>query len=186
MRKSQAEVLVERAQVIANTLMEISDLAVPFFAEWYQQEKQAELDERALRRAFLETLYLWLHYIDRVSFSHLGKHGQRIFMDVLLVEFDKVFFKKFNGFSFPADGYNKRQMEYVKYRELVAPKGKGLKNTLFWEFGKNVERALGGEMPFLTLYVQGYISTVLKSSGFRKSIALIKKSKKLIKTGSSF
>jgi len=103
----------------------------------------------------LEFVYFYLHFTDRFAFI-LTEEDIR---DALMTELEERCINSaidFGFFGLPEspkeeirkasfDCFNLRQAEYSRYKKNFAEKDEGYKDTLFWEFSKNIEGLVGRE-----------------------------------------
>jgi len=111
-------------------------------------------EEAKLWRIQLDLTYLCLHLIDRLTFQTLGAEKRQVFIDALgpAVEqsLENQFHAQIESREF-RDAFfqilNRKNVEYAAYREFFPEEGQGTKNTLFWEFAKNMSTDYGNLNP---------------------------------------
>ncbi|MBF0458680.1 MAG: hypothetical protein HQK99_12395 [Nitrospirae bacterium] len=102
-----------------------------------------------------EYLFFFIHLADRSAFSKLGSKKRSKLMDVLAPVIESMTTEAWFA-SWPAEfkcgikkdffnNLNNASIEYSQYKKLFAEKGENLKDTLFWELGKNIARLSGYE-----------------------------------------
>lgn len=120
----------------------------------FEQNKQGLSDTEWLSIAF-EFIYFYLHLTDRFAFEHMNEEQRA----VLMTGVEKICISSaVNAICHEWAGDLKEKtkkecmenfyvsmQEYSKYKKWFAEKGKGTKNTLFWEFGKVIAKLAGRE-----------------------------------------
>jgi hypothetical protein len=130
-------------------------------------------DENGPERFWIELFVFYMHILDRLAFLHLGAEKKDIFsnrlivvvMNGLVINLNKELF----ALDFVAemrDTYNRRQVEYSRYKGLIPPKDEPLKDTLLWEFSKVLFELFDDENPttlgLLSLMVSDCTVTLLR------------------------
>jgi hypothetical protein len=91
----------------------------------------------------IEVIVFYMHLVDRLAFAHFGAVKRGTFSDRFIVAVVKEFLREMSrdlsadslGNSL-RDTYNRRQIQYAKYKTLIPQKDGPLKDTLYWEFSK--------------------------------------------------
>lgn len=99
-------------------------------------------DENTAPLFIIEVMVFYMHLVDRLAFSHLGAAGREAFADRFVETVLKESLKDLA--TIPdcdfakslRDTYNRRQVQYTKYKSLVAKNDEPPKDTLCWEFSK--------------------------------------------------
>lgn len=106
----------------------------------------------------LEFVYFYLHFTDRCVFGHVVvKYIDEKQRGSLMTELEKRCINSAVDFAFfglpesPKEkikqksfkNFKTRQREYGKYKIYFTEKSEVLKDTLFWEFGKNIRKLVG-------------------------------------------
>ena len=121
-------------------------------------------DRNTVPQFIIEVIVFYMHLVDRLAFAHLGAAKRQVFGDRFIVavvkEMLRELSKEISADDFGKalrDTYNRRQMEYARYRVLIPAKDEPLKDTLYWEFSKILFGFLDDENPatlmFLNLFV---------------------------------
>lgn len=121
----------------------------------FEQNKQG-LSKTEWLSILFEFIYFYLHLTDRLAFGRLSEEKRGTFMTKL----EEICIS--SAVNTTCDGWPKSKKdkirkecmqnfftsmeEYSRYQELFPKKGEGSKNTLFWEFGKNIAKLAGREM----------------------------------------
>jgi len=136
----------------------------------FEQDKQGLSDTEWLSIVF-EFIYFYLYLTDRFAFEHMNEEQRA----VLMTGVEKICISSaVNAIchEWPEDLKEKTKkkcmenfyvsmQEYSKYKKWFAEKGKGTKNTLFWEFGKVIAKLAGREMS--ARYIMFSVITVTNS-----------------------
>lgn len=119
-----------------------------------------------------EFLFLYLHITDRYVFAALG--GQKrdeemnlLYQAVFNSAIDAVFHRqqkkeRENMMEEARQAYNSTIAEYSQYKKLFPEKDEAPKNTLLWEFGKNIMELIKSTNPGTMLHINTLASTGLK------------------------
>lgn len=133
-------VLGEKAKELVPLLVTLTAKSSEHFIE--KAKKDYGIDQSKFDSLFIESLFFFIHYLNRFSLSSLGLQKRTVFMDKLFVELQAIMLvfsnsleKKKNTTDFWTD-FNKREIEYGEYK--LALKDGSLAGTLFWEFGKKI------------------------------------------------
>jgi hypothetical protein len=93
----------------------------------------------------VEELIFCLHLIKRFASSAMSHKKQALFSDGLLSEVIRVLSSSLgpgaDASKFRVEFlsiYNIRSAKYAKYRKLIPEQGEGTRNTLLWEYGKQI------------------------------------------------
>jgi hypothetical protein len=142
------------------------------FAEWFE--------------LVLSFLCFYLHLTDRMAHQELSAEKREEIMQYLEdVSFETIITSHFKYPTLEAlinvkrkvgETFNERQIEFGKYKKLVAnvKEGESPKNTLLWEFGKSVAELTGNLndpgyiLPAMEIAMQSLTKLNIKS--FLKSI----------------
>lgn len=155
------EILNEKAKALAPFVSEMVGMSTKFTFEMPKIDENKIIDDK-VGDVFLEIAYFYLHYIDRVAFQYLDVDQRELFIDALLLEVKEQLFllykRKMEADEFSSMfniAFNDKQYEYGQYKKLFARKNEAKSDTLFWEFGINIAKALGLDNDiFVVVYVQ--------------------------------
>jgi len=91
----------------------------------------------------IEVIVFYMHLVDRMAFAHFGAAKRETFGDRFVVAVVREMVRELSKDLSPdecgqtlGDTYNRRQIQYAKYKVLIAKKDDPLKDTLYWEFSK--------------------------------------------------
>lgn len=121
----------------------------------FEQNKQGLSNTEWLSILF-EFIYFYLHLTDRSAFGHMDEERRATFM----TELEQICISSTVNavcHEWPEDlkektkkecmeNFRASMEEYSRYQELVPKEKEGRKNTLVWEFGKNIAKLAGREM----------------------------------------
>jgi hypothetical protein len=134
---------IDKAELLGERLVGgATEAACIILEELGKRYKIVIRNEESTPLFIIEVMVLYMHLVDRQVQAHLGPTNRDPFMDRFV---ETVLRESTAGLaSVPAnnfgrtlrDVYNRRQMEYTKYRLLLPEKDGILKNTLYWEFSK--------------------------------------------------
>ncbi|MEK7404255.1 MAG: hypothetical protein AAB225_04030 [Acidobacteriota bacterium] len=123
------------------------------------------LNDDQTERFLIELFVFYMHLLDRMAFARLGPAGREAFGDRLVAVVAHGLMdsldRSISSVDFVArlrDTYNRRQVEYAGYRDLVARQDEPLKGTLFWEVGKVIWRITGDSNPVTLTMISIMIS----------------------------
>ena len=119
------------------------------------ERSKEELSIAKYAEVLLEFVYFYLHFTDRFAFIQMEEDIR----DALMTELEEGCINSaidFGFFGLPEnpkeeirkasfDSFGFRQAEYSRYKKTFAEKDEGYKDTLFWEFSKNIEGLVGRE-----------------------------------------
>ncbi len=122
--------------------------------EGLEQERQPLKDSEWFLIMF-EFVYFYLHLTDRYAFGRMDEKRR----GELMTGLEDLLIRNAVDTVLPKGPEDENEMvremclqtfrsrveEYSKYKKLHAEKDEGLKNTLFWEFGKVIAKLAGGE-----------------------------------------
>jgi hypothetical protein len=119
----------------------------------------------------IEVVVFYMHLVDRLAFAYLGAARRGTFADRFT---EAVLHAMLAGLrSTPPealgrallDTYNRRQIQYARYKVLIPKEKEPLKDTLYWEFSKVLFGFLDDENPatimFLNIFMIHYATFVL-------------------------
>jgi hypothetical protein len=159
-KKNSYDLLVEKGETLA-----------PFVKFWaaeitrtvieLQQTKKIHVSDEKIEETYIEFVYFYLHYIDRFVFGYLDVRSRDYFMDSLVSEVRELIAEELVLENF-RDTYNKRQVEYGRYKNVFAKSDEGMAGTLFWEFAKKITRILDQEtdISLIMLTIKALISSL--------------------------
>lgn len=91
----------------------------------------------------IEAIVFYMHLVDRLAFARLGAARRNMFLDRLAIAVVKELVRQLSKRASAddldrtlRDTYNRRQIEYARYKILFPENGEPLNNTLVWEFSK--------------------------------------------------
>ena len=100
-------------------------------------------DRSATPQFIIEVIVFYMHLVDRMAFGHFDKVKRETFGDRFIVAVVKEILrglsKDLSADEFGKalrDTYNRRQIQYARYKVLIPKKDEPLKDTLYWEFSK--------------------------------------------------
>ncbi|MEO6078085.1 MAG: hypothetical protein ABIP54_04825 [Candidatus Andersenbacteria bacterium] len=172
------DILEEKAKMLGAVIFDWARRSTLDLIEEFNKDTNEKFDNK-FAEIFIESIVLYLHYIDRVVFQLLGTEQRNFFMHHLLNEVTAIFSEaqstqeqKQHSDSLIVSLYNERQKEYGSYK-MKAGENEGLGGTLFWEFGKKITDITGLEKGIITMtQVQVCIVTAIQffqlDSLFRK------------------
>lgn len=125
-------------------------------------------DSNAVPQFLIEIIVFYMHLVDRRAFAHLGAVKRQEFADrfVLAVmrealrEVKLVPVDDFGGAL--RDTYNRRQMKYARYKELLPSKDEPLKDSLCWEFSKILFGFFEDENPATLMFLSALVADLTK------------------------
>ena len=136
----------EMADIIAERMSGGVPEVVSFILEQLQDKLNIRLDSRRNEQVLFETFAFFMHIVDRMAFEALGVDGRVAFGDRLVSRIAGTLAST-DLVERLRDTYNKRQVKYAQYQELLPPESKPLKGTLVWEFSKVVLELTGDSNP---------------------------------------
>jgi hypothetical protein len=111
-----------------------------------------------------EVVVFYMHIVDRLAFRHLGPKRRQVFGDCFVLkvieEFLRIPEKGIDPAAFASqlkDTYNRRQIEYARYGELIPAKEDPPKDTLFWEFNKILFAFINDTNPVTLLFLNLFV-----------------------------
>jgi hypothetical protein len=117
-------------------------------------------DRNTVPQFIIELIVFYMHLVDRLALAHLGAAKRQVFGDRFIVavvkEMLRELSKEISADDFGKalrDTYNRRQMEYARYRVLIPAKDEPLKDTLYWEFSKILFGFLDDENPATLMFL---------------------------------
>jgi hypothetical protein len=155
----------ERTASVAKLVVDIARTAAASFGKALTQ-KSAGSPESVIPKITLEVCSLYVHLLDRTVFSSLSAEqrelANRNLIEALAREWapthpDEIFSVLVELFRNDSD--------YPKFVELLPRPGSSARDTLFWEFGKNMGFKYQGYNPialqvFILAVADGYIRIV--------------------------
>ena len=133
-------------------------------------------NEESAPQFIIEVMVFYMHLIDREAFAYLGAAKRETFSARFVETVLKESTAGLTSVSPDAfgrtlrDTYNRRQMQYAKYKFLVPEEGEPLKDTLYWEFSKILFAFLDDSNPgtLVSLNVRiSHIANVMMSSALK-------------------
>ena len=155
------EVLNEKAkslsQLICVSVFKDAELLFNQLADKDMEIEHTFEVAQTFRKLFLEFSLFYVHFTDRQAFAYLEANEREFFIDSLFVEMRTLLTsalshsfedldQEMKFFADFGNAYNERQVEYGKYKKMVAEKDEGLGNTLLWEFEKKIAQILESEV----------------------------------------
>lgn len=108
-----------------------------------------------------EFLFFFTHLSMRYAFGELGHEKrvelQNLLLPILMNNSTETWFghwpaKYKEGIKKEfRDNINRAELEYSKYQKFFAEKNEGTKDTLFWEFSKNISKLSGHETDIIII-----------------------------------
>ena len=169
-KENTEEVLKEKAKNLSQLIIVLSSMMTQMLIKGCKKDKKckweyaAERESEILETLSNETLFFFIHFIDRMAVEYLGQNKGRVFLDALIPNIVEDFSrinKKDAGETkdtFVA-AYNNRQKEYSKYEMAKSDKDEGYHGVLIWEFGEKVSKIINGtpELNVISLVVKTFI-----------------------------
>jgi hypothetical protein len=117
----------------------------------------------------IEFIVFYMHLVDRMAFAHLGAAKREAFGDRFIVAVVKEFLEEISremsadtlGNAL-RDTYNRRQLQYAKYKVLIPKKDDPLNNTLYWEFSKILFNFLDDTNPATLMFLNLLVADMTK------------------------
>ena len=122
--------------LLGEAIFAFAEQVAPTFAQAFTANGTRNLEE-ILPRIKLELCALYLHLFDRDAFLEAGAARNRFADSLFRAVSSEVEEKLGVDPGEFTDLCNARQVEFSRYKELIAPRGE-LGGTLFWEFGKKL------------------------------------------------
>ena len=103
---------------------------------------------------YIEFLVFDLHCLDRTLATDgqvraiVGEEEREIIMDKVVAAFSNEMAAYSEDFG---TNYNAGQIDYGSYKKTFVHSPEGLKNTLFWEFGKKISNLINGQLDIATI-----------------------------------
>ena len=154
-KKEQTISVDNAAKILSNRILEASSMNAEAVKKFYEEhnDEELEIDAWKLWEIIFEFEFLFLHVTDRMSFDIHDQDRRSVFMDRLIeVTVNSTINTAFPRLGLDESGnlkssmlkdYNANQYEYGQYRKMFPGKNESSKDTVFWEFGKNVAKRIG-------------------------------------------
>lgn len=149
---NSGKTLSEKARVLAPFLIGMgAENANSLFAE-LRGKQHLNIDDGKIGEVFVEVVFFYLHYVDRIAMTFLGLEKRNTFFLNLFTHIEGVLTKVYDGEVNASQFYNEfitvyaeRQEEYGKYEKMLPEKDDGYKETLLWGVAQRVARVLDKE-----------------------------------------
>ena len=111
-----------------------------------------DVDSDKFSEVLFEIVLFYLHFIDTQAYQYLEDKQRESFMFALLTQVRELIpsIQGIDGTRFYStfeSAFNKRTMEYGKYKYLWHPEGlKKVKDTLYWKLGEKITEILDLKM----------------------------------------
>lgn len=141
---NQSRGLIEKADLLGESLVGGATEAATLIMEELGKRFSVRFRQADSAEQFvIEVIVFYMHMIDLLAFRYLGPQDRQLFAERFIVAVIKEFLRSLSrDVSFAEfadqlkDTYNRRQLEYAQYKDLIPAKEEPLKGTLFWEFSK--------------------------------------------------
>jgi hypothetical protein len=135
---------IEKADLLGERVVSgATEAATIITAEMGKRYNIGFRDCNGAQQFLIEVIVFYMHLVDVFALGILGLEKREIFGDRLIVavikELLQVLSREVSTDDFGKallDTYNRRQIEYSRYKILIPEKDQPLKNTLYWEFSK--------------------------------------------------
>ncbi len=132
----------EKANILGARLVGGATEAASIILEEMGKRYNVVLCEETAPLFIIEVMVFYMHLVDRLAFTHLGVAKREAFADRFVETVVKESLKDL--VTIPdcdfekslRDTYNRRQVQYTKYKFLVPKADELPKDTLCWEFSK--------------------------------------------------
>jgi len=135
---------IEKADLLGERLVGgASETATIIMEEMGKRYNVGFRDGNGAQQFLIEVIAFYMHLVDVFAFGILGLEKREIFGDRLAVAVVRELLRELSRDTSAddfgetlRDTYNRRQMEYARYKVHIPANEKPLKNTLYWEFSK--------------------------------------------------
>jgi hypothetical protein len=139
-----------------------------------EKNKKSEMSDLDWIKVYSEFVNFFLHYTDRFAFGNFDeeKRGKLmsyveeaaipISVESVTKDWPVEMVKKIKGESM--QNFITSMAEYSKYKKIFPEEGEGTKDTLMWEFGKNILSFAGeeGNVPMLMMTSEITVQSIVK------------------------
>lgn len=152
---------LEKADLLGERLVGgATEVATTVIEETGRRYKVGFRDGNDAQQFVIEVIVFYMHLVDVLAFGILGPERRKIFGDRLIIAVVRELLQLLSrdicadDFGEALRGtYNRRQIEYSRYRVLIPEKDRPLKNTLYWEFSKILFGMLDAANPAMLMFL---------------------------------
>lgn len=164
---------IEKADLLGEGLVGAASEAVAFLAEDLGDRcKVGFLDATKTSKTsqfIIEIIAFYMHMVDRVAFALLETAEHEAFGDRLVLAVLREAVRELGDETSPDDfgpplrkTYNRRQVQYARYKVLIPAEEEPLKGTLNWEFSKILFRFLDTDNPAVLMFLSFLVAEMTK------------------------
>ena len=162
---------IEKADLLGERLVGGASEAVAFLAEELGNRcKVGFLDATKASQFIIEIIAFYMHMIDRMAFALLGSAEREAFGDRLVLSVLREALRELGDETSRDDfgpalreTYNRRQVQYARYKVPIPPEGEPLMGTLNWEFSKILFGFLDTDNPAVLMFLSLLVAETTKT-----------------------